>query len=352
MVVTCRPSVTAKEGQRFVVSFEGDSSCLVRVGDLLDPSTTVFDGRSSEILQAINLGKELGVDPRHAKRYVLKTDGEIIDRGDVVSRRTIAMGTVERVVKSQHDGRISMERISSGVLDIRAPFSDASVPAGVHGRVSRIFPDSGGRRKIEIEVAGYVAKPFLCKGRSVAGRVMILKDGTSVYRPSDVDGRCRDMIVVAGRSLSLKLYESLIEAGTKAVIVGGMPLTEFRVMESAAVPIFVSEGWGIAPINTVLLNLLKEHEGDFCFLDIERKHLVICPSGEPLSVGGKDEEIDVGLCGVEKGQTVQVWDMPYWGYSGKVMQVLEDEGLVQVIFDSGKKVVVDAGSVVVISEEL
>ncbi len=350
MVVSHIPSVTIKAGQRFLLGFEGESTSLVRVGDTVVPSTTIIEGRSSAILQSINFGKELGIQPRDAEKYLLKAHGEIVDKRDAVARRKMAMGTTERVVRSRFDGRVSTERINSGVLDIQAPFSEASMPSGVHGRVLRIFPERAGKREVEIEVTGYVAKPFLCEGINITGHIHVLKDGSSVYRPSDLEARCKGKVVVAGRSLSLKLYESLIEVGARGVIMGGIPLTEYRVIETVAIPIFVTEGWGVIPINTILLNLLREFEGDSCFLDIERGQLVLCPSKSPLEVDNSHDDREVGLSRMEKGLTVQVWDMPYWGYSGKIVQMFEEENLVQVMFDSGRKVLVDQGSVVAISE--
>jgi hypothetical protein len=48
---------------------------------------------------------------------------------------------------------------------------------------------------------------------------------------------------------------------------------------------------------------------------------------------------------------VQVWDMPYWGFSGVVLDVMEEEEMVRIIFDSGKRIVARRQVVTVIGEE-
>lgn len=342
MVVPYNPVVTVKKDQRFKIVFEGDAVCTVKVGDIVVPETTVFDGQSSEILQSIQLSKELGISPKDVKHHLLKSDGEIVDKGDVIARRSIAMGTIERVVKSQHDGRVSMERLNSGVVDIRAPFNDTLLPAGVHGRVSRIMPDRGGRRELELDVTGYVAPAFRCTGKSISGEIFVLKDGASLYRPADVDGQCRGKVVIAGRSLSVSLYEALTEVGARGIVVGGMPRTEYRLISEPSIPIFITEGWGIIPLNRVLLNTLVEHEGDHIYIDEDRGQLLVCPSDPPADMKNLDVEeyAPVSLVKLEKGATVQVWDMPFWGYSGTIMEVMEDEELVKVQLESGRSVVV------------
>lgn len=348
MIVPLHVTVKTMPNQRFVISFAGDAACLVRVGDVVVPSTIIFEGRSSEILQTVHLCKELGVPLGDVEKYLRKTDGVIVEEGDVIAYRTVAVGTVERVVKALTDGRISTARLDTGVVDIRAPFVSASIPAGVHGRVSKIVPERNGERTIELSVTGHTAAPFICRGPDVSAPLFMLKDGMSLYRPSDVPEDCKGKIVVAGRSLSLALYEKLVSMGSSGVIAGGIPFTEWALFDQCAVPVFITEGWGVIPVNSVLMAVLTECAGDFCFLNCSENKMVICPSGV---IPSPEESCPVSLVDLSPGQEVQIWDMPYWGVCGTVVSIHEPEELVQVLFKSGEKVVVGVRSITAIGEE-
>jgi hypothetical protein len=275
MVVPYKAVVTAKHAQPFRIFFDGDAQCPVKAGDTVAPSSIVLEGRSSSVLQSANVCKELGVSVSNARGFIVRDDGEIIDKGDILARRSVAMGTVDRIIRSQHEGRISLDNIDAGFIEVRAPFSESVVPAGVHGRVAKVLPDRGGHREIEFEVSGYAADAFFCTGGSISGKIFVIKDGTSLYSAGDVDGRCAGCIVLAGRSLSVSLYEALCEVGARGVVIGGMPKTELRAAPPLQIPVFITEGWGIIPVNRVLLRILQEFEGDYAYIDEKKDQLLI-----------------------------------------------------------------------------
>ena len=352
MVIAQQYKVRLMPSQKFRLSFEGEAQCMVKVGDPVKPETPVFEGRTSEVLQSINLNKELGVRPHEAGRYVMKEEGEIVDVGDIIARRSVAMGTAERIVRAHTDGRLMLDNISAGFAEIRAPFNDTVVKAGVHGKVARIYPERMGRRVVDLDVTGFVSEPFHYVGQSVSGELFLLKQGNSLYRPGEVDDRCADKIVVAGRSLSVALYEALAEQGARGIIVGGMPKTEFEILAESRIPIFIMEGWGIIPVNTILFQVLKEYEGNSVCLDGEEGKLVISPSGKSEALKEPIEKVKsrVTVVPLEKGADVQVWDIPYWGYSGKARDVLDSEELVRVVLDSGRTITVPSRVVTAIAE--
>jgi hypothetical protein len=353
MIVSYHAKVVASPYLRYSLGFDGEAVSRVKVGDTVVPSTVVFEGNESVILQSINVTNELGVRAGDIQKFLLKDDGEIIDRGEIVARKTVAVGTVERIVRAKYSGRVSYARISSGIVDIRSPFSEAMVVAGVHGKVVHIYPDHGHRREISLEVTAYAASPFLMIGSEMSGKLHFLKDGTSLYRPRDVDSQCNGMVVVAGRSLSLALYDALVAVGARGIIVGGIQKTEFSSLFRPALPIAVTEGWGIIPINSVLMSVMDELKGDSVYLDSKRKRIVFCPSDEIPRIENRSyvAESGVSVCKVQKGQSVQVWDLPYWGFCGRVIGFVEEERMVQVSLGGEQNILVSADSIVAIGEE-
>lgn len=344
-----------KDGE-FRISFVGDAVCPLKVGDRVDSSSVIFEGNISELLQSVDLPKELGVKPQAVSEFILKDDGEIVDEKDVIARRMVSLGMAERVVRADVEGRISFERLESGILDIMSPFTDSSITAGVVGRVKAILPGREFHREIIISVDGEIMYPFTHLGRSVSAKLTFLKDGDSIYTSSDVDSSYKGFIVVTGRSLTSKLYESLVSVGVLGIVAGGMDYESFKGLKDIPIPLFITEGWGIIPINIALMQVLKHNEGKPVYLDCKNGYLLIPSKTYSGSMGGVSENIPHGCMNVsdevvklEKEMVVQIWDMPYWGYSGVVTDVLEEEGLVQVALGSSRKILARPESLKVIS---
>jgi hypothetical protein len=345
MLVARDQSLKFEKDQDFAVQFEGDSVCMLKVGDVVEESTVVFEGQSSHVLQSMHISRELGVPPSDIKEFVSVSDGEIVEKGEVVAKRSVSMGMMEKIVKNNLEGRLSYRQIDSGVVDIMSPFSDKTVTAGVTGRVRRVVPESNQKREVILSVNGYVSKPVFCSGESVSGSLYILKTGDSVYFPEDVTSDCRGKIVVAGRELNLMLYESIVEAGAIGVIVGGVSRTDFSSMGHKAIPIFVMEGWGTVPLDNILIEFFRNSAGKPVYLDVSSEKIGVY---NPDYEGTSDRIGYDFLVDIEEGMKVQVWDLPYWGYSGTVENVMDEEDLLQVKFSSGRKILVDPGSTRVI----
>jgi len=337
------------EKHDFAVEFTGDAVCPVKAGDPVVPSTVLFEGNMSELLQTIDLSKELTVPLKDVAHFLTRSDGEIVDKGDILAQRTVSMGIAEHVATAGFDGRLSYERLPSGVIDIMSPFDEAVVTAGMEGRVKYVIPGKGFKRQIMLTVQGYVTFPVFISGESASGDLYFIKDGDSIYRASDVDRKCKGSIVIAGRLLDLKLYEAIVEAGAMGVIVGGIRLSDLSLIQSGAIPVFVTEGWGVIPIKNILMEVFRSEFGSPVYLDVKNRHIFIYPRNK-LESEGKIKSYRQVVCSegdsqkilpLKKGMNVQLWDLPYWGYSGEIVGLLEDEELIQVEFSSGKKVVID-----------
>ncbi|MBN2100271.1 hypothetical protein JW710_00030 [Candidatus Dojkabacteria bacterium] len=346
MYVVRNPKINFEVEQEFAVDVVGDVYSPLRVGDRVSTDTVVFEGQGSDILQSLDVCKTLGVPAKDAKDFVLVGDGEIVDKGDIVAKRKVSLGMLEKIAKAGYEGRLSLSRIDSGVIDIMSPFSDSSTTAGVKGIVKHIIPEGENKRRMIIETSGHVAKPFVFTGGSASGTIGFIKDGDSVYRAEDVSSVLASKIVVSGRKLTVKLYEALVEVGANGIIVGGMDNSEFHSVESFAIPVFISEGWGTIPINISLYNILKNSEDGLAYLDVDTNQLLIC--SDSAAANGSSQERVLSWVRLKTGDKVQIWNYPYWAFSGEVVGILDDENLVQIKLVSGKKVTVRGGMLSVI----
>jgi hypothetical protein len=177
--------------------------------------------------------------------------------------------------------------------------------------------------------------------------------------------------VLAGRFLNLKLYESLVGAGAVGVVAGGIGVEDYREILKKPVPVSVLGGFGVIPVPNIVLDLFEKYPDTSVLIKPDQKHnnknnnyddakmkvlkmqsgsIFVYPRGEGEELVKKASEGDLGypreddtavLASVRVGDKVQIWDPPFWGYSGQVSDVLEDEGLLNVKLVSGRKALVE-----------
>lgn len=354
MVAVKEPKILIKDDQEFVMDFTGDLVSPLKAGDKVKTSTVIFEGSVSERLQSVDLCKELSIPASDAKEYLVLNDGEIVNKGDLLASRTMSLGMTERIVKADADGRLSYERLESGVIDVMSASTPSVINANLKGRVKFIMPERGNRRMVGFSITGHVVKPVVCAGPNSWGRIHLLREGgNSIYVPADIKSSCKGKVVVAGRILNIKLYEALVEAGAVGVIVGGVDYDEFNAIEEKAIPVFVMEGWGLTPLDSIFVDFMNENDGGLVYLDVENQKLVAyCEKVFDRAVEASDLENESFLVALEKGMEVEVWEFPYWGYSGVIGDILEDEELVKVKLGGGTEVLVSPLSVRVISDVL
>jgi hypothetical protein len=362
MLVLKDPLIRYRKNQEFPLRFMGDGVSPVKPHDKVNPSTVVFEGMATNILQSIDLNKELSLSTKKkVKKFLLKSEGEIVEEGDVLAKRSVSFGIAERIVKSKYEGKVSCNRIDQGVVDIMAPSIESVVTADMYGRVAHIMPSAGKiYKEIVLSVDGLEFRPELFGGGDVSGHLHLLKEGNSIYRPSDVDDNCKQKIVVAGRLLNLKLYEALVSAGALGVIVGGVGYEDYDIIKQKAIPIAVTEGWGAIPINDILMNILQKYNGTPVYIDRSNNLLFIYPKGDFFEFSSLEEKGELKYMSSEKagelvdleiGHKVQIWDAPFWGYVGNVIDILESENLVNVELSNGRKALLEPELVQVVINE-
>jgi hypothetical protein len=358
MLVLKNPRIRFKKDQKFPIKFRGEGVCPVKANDKVTPSTVLFEGSETNILQSIDLPKELAISPDKARKYILKSEGEIVEEGDILARRTVSLGIMEKLVRSKFEGKISFERVDKGILDIMAPSRESVMTAGMYGRVAHVMPSvKNPYSEVILKVDGLEVNAAIAFGEKVSANLAVLKDGNSVYTASDVTESFKGKIVVAGRHLNIKLYEALIEAGVKGIIAGGVVSQGFNSIREKSVPTAILEGWGIIPINNVVIEMLRSYENAPVFIDSAKNKIFVYPAGdgEDLSKNYLDNNFLYKLSDdlpdiVEacEDMKVQIWDEPFWGYSGKITDVLKNDDLINVELSTGSKVLVEPALVRVI----
>jgi hypothetical protein len=351
MLILKDPRIRFKKNQKFPIKFRGEGVCPVKANDKVDPSTVLFEGSQTNILQSIDLPKELAISPDKARKYILKSEGEIVEEGDILARRTVSLGIMEKLVRSEFEGKVSFERLDKGILDIMAPSRESVMTAGMHGRVAHVMPsDKNSYREVVLKVDGLQVNAAIAFGEKVSANLALLKNGNSVYRASDVTESFKGKIVVAGRHLNVKLYEALIEAGVKGIIAGGVASQGFNIIREKSVPTAILEGWGVIPINNVVIDMLRHYENAPVLIDSSKNKIFVYPAGdgEDLSKNYLNDDFSYMLAAntadiVEacEDMKVQIWDEPFWGYSGKIVDVLNDDDLINIELSTGSKVLVE-----------
>ena len=240
---------------------------LVAPGEAVEPDELVAqapgrgDGASPALVAA---GRLLGVaDPRP---YLVRSAGSRVQAGEVLARRKLLFGVLQRTVVAPIDGVLATGLGGFGNLAI-VPSSDGlGIPAHLPGVVVGRLEDA-----VVIETKGALVSGALGFGGERRGA--LLPPASRLEGP--VDARAAGRLagaVVALDVLDRPQHELLRAAGAAGAIVGSVEpglAAELSVVDPG-LAIVATEGIGLAPLPVAARELLARHAGGLVCLSAGR----------------------------------------------------------------------------------
>lgn len=220
---------------------------------------------------SVNLAEGLGVKPRQVGRYLSKSVGDFVFRGDPLASRKErgAEGPEYRFVKAPTTGTIIGLDSETGILTIKYSTSPMEFHSHVRGRVSDL--EEG--RSICLSYQALRLNGLLGLGKDRSGRLRLLDKSSSIYA-ADVKGSVLAVRFAPSKE-DLKLFASSGISGLICCCVSEKALTEFMEAElgvintgneNLAFSVLVLGGFGDLPMPEGLWKDLRAYEGRHCYL--------------------------------------------------------------------------------------
>lgn len=271
-----------------------------------------------------NLARDLDVSPFDVHDVMLKREGEVVFKGEVIARVRGLFSRGEYV--APEEGVI--ERVSryTGWVTIRG--LPMPIYAGYPGIVERIATESG----VYLRSQGALVQGIFGIGGCVSGPLEILPEYLHNLDTGDVYPQHEGAILVGGARATLGFLQRAARLGVKGVITGGVDKKDLDTFLGYSIgvavtgleptlTVIVTEGFGSLPIRRPILDILKPLSHQVAFANgatqvragVIRPELFV-PTGNPPVAPPLQHRLELEL-----GADVGITRAPYFGMVGQVV---------------------------------
>ena len=256
---------------------------LVSTGDTVGPDQVIARSEDIEQTMTLYVASELGVANEELSKYLAKSIGSEIKKGDVIAR--IRRGLRTANVKSPSDGTLVAVDDSNGTVVVTSSVGKRELPSLVSGEVEQVTPEFGA----VVRTSGTRLYGIVGFGTEAIGPLVVGSDRPDRELTADrVSDDWKGSIVLAGMTAGVPALTKLREIGATAVILGSIPESDVRrfltggqmnregfwnpvtsvqgdlshpSVESPLV-VIVTEGFGRRPMNEQMFTLLADRAGE------------------------------------------------------------------------------------------
>ena len=250
---------------------------LVGLGQAVEPDTLVARGIvPNPDIREVKLYASLDVDPEHTRDYMLKAEGDPVERDEVIAIRRSFFGRQTKVARSPITGTVESYSPRSGRALIRGAPIPVEVSAHVPGKVIQIIDYEGA----VIEARGIRMEGVFGVGGESHGRITVVGDNRQEpLSASDINEPHKDSIVVGGSIVTLDALKAAQRAGVKGIITGGIDQKDLTYFigreiglgvtgnEKVGLTLILLGGFGVNPISPDAFRFFKDHEGRLACID-------------------------------------------------------------------------------------
>lgn len=336
---------------------------VVKKGDVLKAEDVVAKTHLPGKVHAINAVNRLGIQPKDLREYMLKKEGDPVQKDEIIAETKPWVKMLKAVLLSPITGTIETISTVTGQILLREPPKPIQVSAYVDGTVTEIMEKEG----VVIETTATLIQGIFGVGGETVGELVI-----AVNKPDDTltDDRIlpahKEKIVVGGAFIRHDAFEKARRIGVRGVIIGGFNDEDLKKLlgydlgvaitgsEEIGLTLILTEGFGQIPIAQKTFELLKSRAGAKASINgatqiragVVRPEIVIPYETRKLSGAETDKPVDRGM---EIGDTVRVIRVPYFGKIGRIKalpfspQTIETEATVRILeieFSDGSTVMV------------
>jgi len=350
---------------------------LVKKGDDVKADTIVARTFVPGDVQVINLAGLLGIDLWETSQYMLKKEGEEVEKEEPMAMVKSFFGLFKRYAFAPVSGTI--ERVSdiTGQVLIRESQIPLEVDAYIRGKVIETLPSEGA---IIETPAAFIQGIFGVGGERKGELMMIANTSSDVLTANEIGPKCKGRILVGGSLVTNDALQKAVKVGIKGVVVGGIDdqdLTNFlgykigvaiTGQEDIPLTLIITEGFGEMAMSEKTFSLLKGFDGMPASINgatqiragVMRPEIIVPrPELTTKEPGGLEEKKEFLEQGLLPGTPIRIIREPYFGALGVVSKLpvplkkIETESDVRVLeaeLEDGRQVIIPRANVEIIEE--
>lgn len=348
---------------------------VVKVGEAVKAESVVARTNLPGSVQVVNVANALSVPAKELREYLLKKEGELIEKDEVIAATKGFFGWFKSEVRAPTTGAIESLSEITGQLLIREAPLPIEVNAYIDGIVVEEIPAEG----VVVETQATFIQGIFGIGGETTGEIAIaVNQPDEPLTPDKLSANMSGKIVVGGSVISYESIKKALQVGLKGIIVGGMDDSDLKEFlghdigvaitgsEKLGLTLILTEGFGKIKMADRSFNLLKKRQGSKTSINgatqiragVMRPEVIIPIVGEKTEAKRSQSESE--QTPLEVDTPIRAIREPYFGRIGKVIQLpiqlqqLETEARVRVLeveFENGERAVIPRANVEVIESD-
>ncbi|MDQ1280291.1 MAG: hypothetical protein QG670_1554 [Thermoproteota archaeon] len=356
---------------------------IVKKGDKVTHTDTLATTNVPGNAQLMNCADLLGLLPDDRtgscdfKQYMLKKEGDKIEKGEMIALKKEFFGLIKRPLMSPLTGSIELISDSSGQLILREPPVKVNINSYIPGTIAEVIPNEGAT--IEC-IAAFIQGIFGIGGETFGEIKVMAKSPEEVLSAEQITAEYAGKILIGGSMVTIEALQKAVEVGVKGIVVGGIEedtinkFLGYRIgvaitgEEEKGITLIVTEGFSKMNMSDGTFNLLAKFNGKLACISgatqiragVIRPEIIIPRDDiDEKTIGKIGREDEIPTEGMRPGLPIRIIREPYFGAIGRVsslpveLQIVETESEVRVLeaeLANGKKVIVARANVELIEE--
>lgn len=244
---------------------------LVAVGEVVQSNQPVARAELPGKVYPLNLANQLGVAPDEIKDYLIKKEGEPVQKDEILAENKPLIKWFKTEIKSPITGTVESLSTITGQVLLREPPRVLELLAYIDGTIVEVHPSQG----VTVEARCSLVQGIFGIGGETSGvlTVAVASPGEALT-PAHLKADMKGKIVVGGSFLSAETMAKAKEVGVAGLVVGGIHDKDLRALlgydlgvaitgaEQVGFTLILTEGFGTIPMAQKTFTLLSTHAGE------------------------------------------------------------------------------------------
>ena len=309
---------------------------LVNKGESVRADQPVARAELPGKVYPINLANQLSIAPDEIKDYLIKKEGDRVQKDEVIAENKPLVKWFKTEIKSPVSGKIESLSTVTGQVLLREPPRVLNLLAYIDGTVVDVIPEQG----VVVEASCSLVQGIFGIGGETWGElVTAVQSPEEPLTPTHVKPEMKGKIVVGGSFLSAETMAKVKETGVAGVVVGGIHDKDLRALlgydlgvaitgtEEVGFTLILTEGFSTIPMAAKTFRLLSIHTNQKAAISgatqiragVIRPEIIITKAERaPESSAQTERE------GIRLGDQVRIIRDPLFGRIGEVSALPAD----------------------------
>lgn len=328
---------------------KGNGRLRVSVGQEVTPSEIIGTSLISPGFRTLNLATLLNIKPADVGKYLKRSLGQRIYKGELLAYRPKNLFNSEKTVTAPADGLIDFLNPSSGEIRLSFLTQKVDLPAAVYGIVEAV-DNLHGYALIKTSVNRIHG--LFGTGKPRDGILHLLSSREDLITDAKISIKLMDHILVGGSLVYKETISAAISLGVSGIITGGINARDYKSMaggklvfpkkleNDVGISIIVTEGFGSIPIGEDIFEILTDYHGKFVLidgnqavLDLPAYESACLPKVRKTKLPSVSEfltarsQYQAEMIEVKEGQQIRIVGSSYAGQQGKIIALDRSDSL-------------------------